>query len=81
MRTRNIKPGFYENEDLLECSVWARLIFPGLWMMADKAGRLEDRPRKIKIKLLPCDNGNVDDLLEELETHGFIRPYSVDGRG
>ena len=33
-RARNIKPGFYKNEDLAECSLTARFIFPGLWMLA-----------------------------------------------
>ncbi|MCX8018393.1 MAG: hypothetical protein N2690_10910, partial [Rhodocyclaceae bacterium] len=60
MRARNIKPGFYKNEDLAECSVWARLIFPGLWMMADRDGRLEDRPKRIKAELLPFDAVDVD---------------------
>jgi hypothetical protein len=65
-RSRNIKPGFYKNEDLAECSVWARLIFPGLWMLADREGRLEDRPKRIKGELLPFDGQDVDSLLKEL---------------
>lgn len=79
MRARNIKPGFYKNEDLAECSVWARLIFPGLWMMADRDGRLEDRPKRIKAELLPFDAVEVEPLLEELAERGFIRRYERDG--
>ncbi|MFZ5427059.1 MAG: hypothetical protein ACOZEN_08785 [Thermodesulfobacteriota bacterium] len=80
MRARNIKPGFYENEDLGECSIAARLIFPGLWMMCDRAGRLECRPKRIKAKLLPYDSIEVEPLLEELESRGLIRTYEVDGQ-
>ncbi|WP_079218912.1 hypothetical protein [Herbaspirillum robiniae] len=81
-RARNIKPGMYKNEDLAECSIWARYIFPGIWMMADREGRLEDRPKRIKVELLPYDEGtDVDSLLNELETRGFILRYSVDGQG
>jgi len=78
-RARNIKPGFYKNEDLAECSVWARLIFPGLWMLADREGRLEDRPKRIKGELLPFDGQDVEPLLRELEAYGFIQRYAVEG--
>lgn len=79
-RARNIKPGFYANEDLAECSVWARYIFPGLWMLADREGRLEDRPKRIKGELLRYDNVDVEPLLFELEKRGFIVRYAVGER-
>lgn len=79
-RARNIKPGFYTNEDLAECSVWARYIFPGLWMMADREGRLEYRPKKIKGELLRYDNQDAEPLLKELAKFGFIEIYEVEGR-
>lgn len=75
MRARNIKPGFYKNEDLAECSVWARFIFPGLWMMADREGRLEDRPKRIQAELLPFDAQPIEKLLTELADRGFILRY------
>ncbi|GIK83036.1 MAG: hypothetical protein BroJett024_41410 [Alphaproteobacteria bacterium] len=80
-RARNIKPGFYKNEDLAECSVWARFIFPGLWMLADREGRLEDRPKRIKGELLPFDSVEVEPLLQELQARGFIVRYTVKGLG
>jgi hypothetical protein len=79
-RARNIKPGFYQNDVLAECSVWARMIFPGLWMLADRDGKLEDRPARIKAALLPYDGQNVDKLLGELAARGFIRRYDADGQ-
>lgn len=79
-RARNIKPGMYKNEDLAECSIWARYIFPGIWMMADREGRLEDRPKRIKAELLPYDDGDVDSLLDELQRFGFILRYEVNGQ-
>lgn len=78
-RARNIKPGFFENEDLAECSPWARLCFAGLWLLADREGRLEDRPKRIKGKLFPFDTVEVEPLLQELERHGFIVRYETDG--
>ena len=79
-RSRNIKPGFYKNEDLAECSIWARYIFPGLWMMADRDGRLEDRPKRIKAEILPFDTQDVEPLLRELASKGFIVRYEIDGQ-
>lgn len=79
-RARNIKPGFYTNEDLVECSFAARLLFPGLWMLADREGRIEDRPKRIKMSIFPADNVDIDELLYELESHGFIKRYTADGK-
>lgn len=78
-RSRNIKPGFYKNETLAECSVWARLLFPGLWMLADREGRLEDRPKRIKAEIFPFDTCDAEPLLRELAAHGFIVRYEIDG--
>ena len=80
MRARNIKPGFYKNEDLAECSLEARLLFPGLWMLADRMGRLEYRPKKIKGEIFPFDNIDVAMLLEELSQWGLIKIYDAGGK-
>ena len=47
-RARNIKPGFFKNEFLAEMPCEVRLLFIGLWTLADREGRLEDRPKRIK---------------------------------
>lgn len=77
-RARNIKPGFFTNGDLLECTPLARLLFAGLWCEADRRGILEDRPKTIKVKVLPGDDCDIEALLDELSVHGFIRRYEVD---
>lgn len=78
-RARNIKPGFFMNEDLAECDLAARLLFIGLWCLADREGRLEDRPKKIKAFVFPYENFNVDELLNQLQEHNFILRYQVNG--
>ena len=78
-RARNIKPSFFINEELVECDFSARLLFIGLWTLADREGKLEDRPKKIKMALFPSDNINVDGLLNELNKRGFIERYEVEG--
>ena len=78
-RARNIKPGFFTNDILADCDPLARLLFIGLWCMADREGRLEDRPKKIKAEVLPYDTANIDKLLSQLIERGFLIRYSVDG--
>ncbi len=79
MRARNIKPGFFKNEYLAECDPLARILFAGLWCMADREGRLELRPKRIKAELLPYDNCDIMNLLEQLRHHGFIIAYQANG--
>lgn len=79
-RSRNIKPGFFMNEKLVELPFEARLMFIGLWTLADREGRLEDRPLRIKMSLFPADNVNADELLDMLHDSGFIQRYEVEDR-
>jgi len=78
-RARNIKPGFFLNDLLAEIEPLGRLLFAGLWTIADREGRLEDRPKKIKAAVLPYDDCDIDHLLDELEKRDFILRYEVDG--
>jgi hypothetical protein len=78
-RARNIKPGFFANEELVELEFSTRLLFIGLWTIADREGRLEDKPKRIKMALFPADNLDVDEALDGLQKHGFIQRYEVDG--
>lgn len=76
-RSRNIKPGFFTNDELAECSPYARLLFAGLWTIADKEGRLDDRPKKVKAMVLPFDDVDCNELLQQLHNHKFINRYQV----
>jgi len=79
-RTRNIKPGFFKNDTLAECQPLARILFAGLWTIADRNGRCEYRPKFIKAECLPYDDCSVAELMAELESRGFIRVYDADGK-
>lgn len=78
-RSRNIKPSFFMNEDIIELPFEARLLFIGLWILADREGRLENRPKKIKMSLFPADDINVAEQLENISKFGFIELYNADG--
>jgi hypothetical protein len=74
-RTRSIKPSFFKNEYLAECEPMARLLFVGLWTLADSQGRMEFRPLRIKAELFPYDNCDILGLLKQLADRGFVRAY------
>ncbi len=76
-RARNIKPGFFKNEDLAELDAFDRLLFIGLWCLADREGRIEDRPKRIKMELFPCDDYKVDVGIANLCSSGFIERFNV----
>lgn len=76
-RARNIKPGFFKNYDLADLGPYAQLLFAGLWCMADKEGRLEDKPRLIKAEVFPYYEVDVNGELTQLERLGFVVRYQV----
>jgi hypothetical protein len=80
VRARSIKPGICDNEILGTADPLYTLLFERLWMMADREGRLEDRPLRIKAQAFPYRDGlDVDPMLVWLSEHGFIVRYVVDG--
>src|SRR3990167_5230973 len=79
-RARLFKPAFFDNESLAKVHPHGRLLFVGLWTLADKKGRLNDRPKVISGNIFPFENVNVDKLLDDLQGHGFIARYEVSGR-
>lgn len=80
-RSRNIKPGFFHNDDLAELPPLDRLLFAGLWTIADREGRLEDRPKRIKAQVLPYNDHDVDQALDRLAEgpDPFVVRYQADG--
>lgn len=86
-RIRYLKPEFFLDEDVAALSFPARLLFQGLWVLADREGRLEDRPALIRVQVFPYEGDIlIGDLLDELARErkhspgAFIRRYSVDGQ-
>lgn len=75
-RARNIKPSFFTNEQLADNDPLGRLLFIGLWTLADYNGNLECKPRTIKVQVLPWDECDIKELMNNLEKSGLIRFYS-----
>ncbi len=84
-RTRYLKPDFFKDEDIATLPHQVRLFFAGLWTQADKAGRLEDRPKRLKVELFPEQKADIEGMLELLAKpkqntrRPFIVRYEIDG--
>lgn len=79
-RIRTIKPDFFIDDKVGELTVIARLLFVGLWCLADREGRLEDNPKKIKVQILPYDKTDCDAVLDEIAGKEMIVRYEVEGK-
>lgn len=76
-RIRTIKPEFWTDEAVTECSVSARLLFIGMWNFADDAGNLDRSAKQLKIRIFPTDKIDLEPLIADLITHGLLMEYSV----
>lgn len=82
-RIRTLKPEFWSDEKLSECSLSARLLFIGLISFADDAGRMEFSPHRIRMQVFPCGSVKPRELtamLGELTERSLIRIYQVDSK-
>ncbi len=82
-RIRSIKPEFWTSEQVMECSLNARLLFIGMWNFADDLGRLSASAKTIKASIFPSDDISPEIILgmiKELSANGLVLPYTVDGK-
>lgn len=88
-RARLLKPDFYDDEKLNAMPLGPRLVYPGLWQLADREGRLEDRPAKIAAYLFPPIGNerlqsqarkSVPAWLDLFAEAGMIVRYVADGK-
>lgn len=77
-RSRQIKPDFFLNEELASLAPLVRLFFIGLWLLADREGRLEDRPTRIKAQIFPYEDLDAEAVMGSLDRR-FIARYEVEG--
>lgn len=83
-RIRYLKPDFFIDEDLKNIPYEARLFYAGMWCYADKEGRLEDRPERLKVQIMPYDRIDPEKILQILSSNKstgkpYIVRYSVNG--
>jgi hypothetical protein len=86
-RSRILRPGIFLNEDLWELGPYAHILFTGLWTLADRYGRLEDRPRRIQAQIFPYgfnvtfpqDTDRIPKVLNDSETEVLLAGLASKG--
>ena len=71
-KIRGVKPELWTDENFVELSAYARLLWIGLWNHACDNGHLQDKSKQIKMRILPTDDVNCADLLREIEGQQLI---------
>ena len=74
-RIRTIKPEFFTSEDIVSLSPLARLLYIALWCEADKEGRLVWKPLTFKLRYMPGDECNINELCSEIIDRGLVKLY------
>lgn len=86
-RIRNLKPGFFKDEDVKDLPPRVQIFYLGLWCQADREGRLEDRPERLKVEIFPYSRFDTEKGLELLARpkrvsgKPYIVRYRANGRG
>lgn len=79
-RIRTVKPEYWTDERVGECSVSARLLFIATWNFADDHGGLDRSAKQLKAQAFPYDNIDCELLVQELLNQGLLIEYEVDGK-
>jgi hypothetical protein len=79
-RIRTIKPEFWQDEKISRLPLGARLLFIGLWNIADDVGRLRGNSLFVRSQVFPYEpKSDVDGWLADLEQIGVILRYQHKG--
>lgn len=87
-RARLLKPEFFEDEKLNALPFGARLLYQSMWCLADREGRLEDRPTRIAAFAFPPMGNERQQASARRESQawmdllinsGMVCRYEVDG--
>lgn len=79
-RIRTVKPEYWTDEIVGECSVSARLLFIATWNFADDHGGLDRSSKQLKAQAFPYDNIDCEPLVQELLNNGLLVEYEVEGK-
>jgi hypothetical protein len=82
-RIRNVKPGFFQHEELHELEAiqpgkYPRFVYQGLWCHCDKNGVFLWKPKTLKLNILPFLPFDMAETLGILTEAGYIKRYIVE---
>lgn len=76
-RQRFIWPSIWTSENFLELTFRQRLLFIGMFSLADDTGRIKASPRTLKASIFPGDDISQSDIEEDLETLCLTKSISI----
>lgn len=79
-RVRTVKPEFWTDRRVGECSPSARLLFIASLNFADDEGGLDRSAKQLKAQAFPYDNIDCEPLVQELLNVGLLLEYEVAGQ-
>lgn len=79
-RLRTVKPEYWTDEMVGQCSIAARLLFVGTWNFADDHGGLARSAKQLKAQVFPYDNIDCEPLIQELLDAGLLIEYEAEGK-
>jgi hypothetical protein len=79
-RIRTVKPEFWSDSKIIECSLNARLLFIGALNFSDDEGNLDRSSRQLKAQVLPADDVDCEPLIKEMIENFLCTEYSVNGK-
>ena len=79
-RIRTIKPEFWTDERVGECSPSARLLFLGTLNFADDHGGIDRSAKQLKAQVFPYDQIDCEPLVQELLSAGLLVEYEANGK-
>lgn len=79
-RIRSIHPGLWTDEAFVGLSAIARLFLMGLWNECDDMGSFAWSPLGLKMRILPADAADANELLAEIAGAGIVLRYEVGGK-
>ena len=80
MKIRSVRPEFFADPTMAELSHAARLLYVGLWCIADDDGRGEWLPKQIDGQVFPLESVDIHALLEQLVSSARVVRYTDGNR-
>lgn len=81
-RIRTVKPDFFTDYKLFqaehETGLPLRIGFIGLFTCADREGRFKWDVIRLKLKIMPFDSLDFEQILDSLAKYKFVIKYTVD---
>lgn len=71
-KIRGVKPETWTDDKIVSVSPLARLLFIGMWNFSCDNGHSDNSPLQLKMRILPADNCDINELLQELIDAGLV---------